>query len=65
MWVKFSDRKPKEGIPLITRSPGYQSRGDSFEDWREWKKEILSYRPPPSHWWHGEFNFDEAVKQWP
>jgi len=64
MWIEFSQRKPKEGISLITRSTGYDKKGDSFEDWRCWKVDILSYNPPPSHWWDGEFNFNLAVERW-
>ncbi len=63
-WVKFSDKKPKVDYPVITRSPGYKIKSECFEDWREWKTDILSYNPPPSHWWDGEFNFDLAVKSW-
>ncbi len=63
-WIKFKERKPKEGNSLITRSPGWNKIGDCFEDWRKWKKEILTYNPPLSHWWDGEFDFSLAVKEW-
>lgn len=63
-WIKFKDRKPKENIPLITRSPGYEKRGDCFEDWRKWKIDILCFNPPPTHWWDGEFDFELAIKAW-
>lgn len=62
--MKFSDRKPEIGQAVITRSPGYEARSDCFEDWRQWKIDILSYNPPPSHWWDGVFNFDLAIKTW-
>jgi len=64
MWVLFKDKNPKLGQKVITRSPGYECRGDCFEDWREWKIDIKSYNPPPSHWWDGQFNFDLAIESW-
>lgn len=52
------------GQRIITRSPGYETKSDCFEDWRQWKIDILSYNPPPSHWWNADFDFDLAVKEW-
>ena len=62
--VKFTDKKPKQGIPLITRSPGYEAKGDCFEDWRKWKIDVLSYNPLPTHWWDGPLDFDLAIGSW-
>lgn len=63
-WVKFSERNPEEGIRLITRILGYGKLGSGFEDWRCWNKEILFYKPSPTHWWDGPFDFDLAVRTW-
>ena len=65
MWISFKNRKPKQGIPLITRSPGYERKGNCFEDWRIWKTDIISYNPPPTHWWDGVNDFDRAIDCWP
>lgn len=65
MWVSLKHKKPKPGIYLITRSPGYEKNKDCFEDWRKWKIDILSYNPPVTHWWNGLYDFDKAVKSWP
>jgi len=64
MWRTFNEMKPKLGQKVITRSPGYEHKGNCFEDWREWKINIQSYKPPPSHWWSGEFDFDLAINSW-
>lgn len=64
MWICIKNKKPKYGVPLITRSPGYHFKSDSFESWRKWKIDILSYNPPITHWWDGEYDFDIAVSSW-
>lgn len=64
MWIAFKNKKPKQGIALITRSQGYHPKSDCFEDWRKWKMDILSYNPPPTHWWEGDFDFEKAVNEW-
>jgi len=63
-WISFKEKKPQNNNALITRSPGYDKKGDCFEDWRTWKIDILSYNPPPSHWWDGPLDFDLAVSEW-
>jgi hypothetical protein len=63
-WIKFSDRKPDEGGELITRSTGWDKKGDAFENWRIWSNKFLTVKPPITHWWDGEFDIDLAAKEW-
>jgi hypothetical protein len=64
-WIKFSDRKPKNGHYLITRSPGYQGKGDAIESWDSWDgKRYKNIRPTNTHWWDGPDNFDYAIEAW-
>lgn len=58
-WVKFSDKKPEEGVFLITRRSG-----NIIENKRIWKKSKLSIPPPFTHWWDGEPNFQLAIGRW-
>ena len=68
-WIKFSDRKPKESIPLITRFPGNDG-GDAIESHNSWHNDSLKtfdYMHGGcriSHWWDGPFDFDLAVSEW-
>lgn len=74
MWISFKDRSPtereySEGEYLITRMPGFQREGDSFENWRIWKKQNLEICYPDgtghiSHWWDGLSDMDLASKTW-
>jgi|GEM_PF-6071058 hypothetical protein len=68
MWVRFSQRMPKENIPIITRFPG-RLKGDSFETWNNWTKDNLKTTFHDgsgniTHWWDGTYDFDLAVKEW-
>lgn len=62
-WVSFKDRKPIEENPLITRGVCAYGKGDCHESWRKWNNELLNIRPPITHWWDGEFDFDKAIMQ--
>lgn len=65
-WILFKEEKPKEKKKRIfTRSPGFNCKNsDSFEDWRIWNKDILTYKPTPTHFWKGIDDFDYAISQW-
>ena len=63
-WIRLMDKKPEFGFPIITRSYGYDGKGDCFEDWRTYSLEFKSYNPPITHWWDGEYNFEHAIKSW-
>lgn len=63
-WVKFSDRKPENKKPLITRCTPWDKKGDAFEDWREWNNDYIRTIKAITHWWDGEYDFDEAVEEW-
>ncbi len=63
MWVKFSERKPKEGI-LITRFTPWSKQGHAFETWRLWENDYLRTMTGFTHWWDGEYNFDLALENW-
>lgn len=64
-WIKFSERKPKGKINLITRAPAWE-KGESFIDlWRIWDESIIEILPHPfTHWWDGEDNIELAHKEW-
>lgn len=75
MWIAFKDRQPPEGeYPegkfLITRFPGRDREGDSFESWRNWKKQNLDIsfcvdkKDNITHWWEGPSDMDIAIQQW-
>lgn len=65
MWVKFTERKPKDGIRIITRCRPWDKIGSAFEDWRSWKNGYLTIIPSITHWWDGVFDFNLAVDAWP
>ena len=63
-WIKFSERKPENCCELITRCIPWDKKGDAFENWRIWTNDLTRIMPNMTHWWDGEFNFDNAVKEW-
>lgn len=63
-WISLNEIEPPHNLPVITRSPGYQKTGDSFETWREWKVDLKHVFPKITHWWDGPYDFQLAIDNW-